>query len=99
MVAGAIDPTTPVAPSSPDPALTVLVYDALRALFLVASGIAGFWGVHLQDPGVAALTILSSALVALGMAIWSLVEWIKAKRRDHLGSVMSARLGRPVQPA
>jgi hypothetical protein len=96
MSTGAIDPTTPVAPSSPDPATVTIVAALLRHVLTMISGAGFLAGVTVSDN-----TILSiaSLFVGIGTIAWSFVQKYQAAKADHLGSVMSADLHRPVQPA
>jgi hypothetical protein len=91
-----IDPTTPVAPSSPDPATVTLVAALLRHLLTLLSGAGFLAGVTVSD---SMLLTFASAGVGIGTILWSLGQKYRAAKADHLGSVMSADLHRPVQPA
>jgi hypothetical protein len=45
------------------------------------------------------LLTIASSLVGIATIAWSLYQKFQAQRKDHAGSVMSADLHRPVQPA
>jgi hypothetical protein len=85
-----------VVPSSPDPATVTLVAALLRHLLTLLSGV-GFLGGLVINDGM--LLTIASSLVGIATIAWSLFEKFQAKRKDHAGSVMSADLHRPVQPA
>jgi hypothetical protein len=91
------DGTVPaVVPSSPDPATVTLVAALLRHILTLLSG-AGFLGGLVINDG--ALLTIASSLVGFAMIAWSLYQKFQAKSKDHAGSVMSADLHRPVEPA
>jgi hypothetical protein len=96
MSSGAIDPATPVAPSSPDPATVTLVAALLRHFLTTLAGAGFLSGLVVTD---STLMTIASALIWTGTVMWSWGQKYRAAKADHLGSVMSADLHRPVQPA
>lgn len=88
-------PPVPTEPSSPTPATVTLVASIIRSILLLLSGFGLAWGSAISDSQI---MVLASAVVALGMGIWSLVQKFSAKHADHVGSTISAARGIPLQP-
>ena len=86
---------TDTSPSTPNPATVTLVVDALRGVLLLLSGAGVTTGTTITD---SQLLTTASGLVGLFTIVWSLWQQIQMKRRDHEGSVISAEIGKPVQP-
>jgi hypothetical protein len=81
-------------PSTPDPALMTLVESAVRSILLLLSGLGVYHGVASDS----LVFLISSAVIAIGTALWGIYAKYRDKRADHAGNVLSARLQKPVQP-
>jgi hypothetical protein len=81
--------------SSPDPAVVSQVAVILRHLITAASTFGLLHGTYSDST----IMIVASGLVLVGNAAYALYDLYKKKRIDHAGSVLSARLGRPVTVA
>jgi hypothetical protein len=81
-------------PSTPNPAILTLVEDLVRSVLLLLAG----FGVYHGTTSDSLVFLVSSAVVAIGTALWGIYQKIHAKQVDHAGNVLSARLQKPVQP-
>lgn len=86
MTISSLPPVLPTAPSSPDPDTVTLVCAVIRALLQLASGLGLAVGTYSDST----VTLIASAIVAIGTVAWSLYQKIRAKQKDHLGSVATA---------
>jgi len=86
----------PTTPSTPDPAVVTLVASLLRHILTALAG-AGFLGGLAINDGM--LMTAASSLVGIATIGWALYDKVVTQRRDHLGSVLSAKSGVAVQPA
>jgi hypothetical protein len=82
-------------PSTPNPEMVSQVAVILRHLITAASTLGLADGAYSDST----LTMAASALVLLGNTAYALYDLWKKKRLDHAGNVLSARMGKPVQPA
>jgi hypothetical protein len=81
-------------PSTPDPAIMTLVASAVRSVLLLLGGL----GIYHGAASDSLVFLISSAVMAIGAALWGIYQKIHAKEADHIGNVMSAKLGTPRQP-
>jgi hypothetical protein len=81
-------------PSKPDPMLVSYVVIILRYVLTGLAGLGLYHGV--VDSSV--LSIIASAVVGIGSALWAIYEMVQHKRATHQAAVASAKQGTPVQP-
>lgn len=91
-------PPPQTVPSTPDPAVTAIVYSIIRSVLAIASGLGiglGAFG-HLPD---SALMIVAGGVAGIIVGAWSLYEKFQAAKQAHANSVQSANIGAPVKIA
>jgi hypothetical protein len=81
-------------PSTPNPAAISQVAVILRHLITAGCTLGVIRGVYSDD----ALTIVATCIIAIANAGYALYDLRQKKRKDHEGSVASARLQKPVTP-
>jgi hypothetical protein len=86
-----IDPQT--VPSTPSPEITALIATLIRHILTFLSGVGVIDGVYSDST----ITLLASALIGVAMAGWALYQKVRAARKDHIASVISAETGTPVK--
>ena len=89
MTVSPFPPALPLKASSPDPDLVTLVATLIRAILQLAAGL----GIAVGAQSDSMITIIASAIVAIGTIVWSIVQKYRATQRDHAGSVASAAKG------
>jgi len=83
-------------PSTPAPDLSALVGSIIRSSLLLASGLGIYHGAAIDD---GTLMLLSSTVVGIGSAAWSIIAKIRAAKAAHSTALASAVAGAPVKPA
>jgi len=84
-----------ITPSTPDPAITSLVFTLIRTVLAFLSGL----GVVVGSYSDSSLMIIAGAVVTAATAAWGLWDKIRAARANHRNSVASVIAGKPVEVA
>ena len=82
-------------PSTPAPTLQALVFSLLRSILMLLGALGVGIGANISD---GTLMVVAGAIVAVGTAVWDLIEKYQTAHNTHATAIASAAAQAPVQP-